>query len=95
MNNAEIKTLIDDYLTLDVEIKSLERKRDKMKEQIISLGEGAHRANLGQATVTLSETRRLNNDLLKAKFGEDGLEDCYKTTAAITVRVALFPKEEV
>ena len=93
MNNAEIKTLVEEYLALDAHIKALEFKQKAMKEQIISLGEGAHRADAGQVTVTLSETRRLNNDLLKAKFGAEQLEDCYKTSAAITVRVALYPKE--
>ena len=94
MNTAKIKALVNDYLTIDSEIKTLERKRDKMKEQIVSLGEGAHRSNAGQVTVALSETRRLNNDLLKAKFGEAQLEDCYKPSAAITVRVTVFPKDE-
>lgn len=94
MKDAEIRTLVDDYVSLDEEIKKLERRKDKMKEQIIALGEGAHRATLGQVSVTLSESRRLNNDMLKTKFGAEALEECYRTSSAITVRVTRFEEEE-
>lgn len=94
LNSQQIRELIDNYVAADTEIKKIERYRDKIKEQIVALGEGAHRGTAGQVSVTLSERRLLNNDLLKKKFGEESLEDCYKTSAAITVRVALFPKDE-
>lgn len=89
MNTAELNQLIDGYVTLDEEIKSLERKRDRMKEQIIALGEGAHRANVGAVTVSLGERRTLDQAKLKESLGEQ-IEGFYKTSTSITVRVAVF-----
>lgn len=93
MNNSEIKQLVDDYVTLDEEIKRLERKRDRMKEQIIALGEGAHRANIGSVSVTLSERRTLDSKKLKEDMG-DQIESYYKTSTSITVRVTAFKDTE-
>lgn len=89
MNTAELNQLVDSYVTLDEEIKSLERKRDRMKEQIIALGEGAHRANVGAVTVSLGERRTLDQAKLKESLGEQ-IEAFYKTSTSITVRVAVF-----
>lgn len=89
MNTAELNQLIDSYVSLDEEIKSLERKRDRMKEQIIALGEGAHRANVGAVSVTLGERRTLDQAKVKEALG-DAIEDFYKTSVAITVRVTVF-----
>lgn len=93
MNNSEIKQLVDGYVTLDEEIKRLERKRDRMKEQIIALGEGAHRANVGSVSVTLSERRTLDSKKLKEDMGEQ-IESYYKTSTSITVRVTVFKGDE-
>lgn len=92
MTQKQIRELIDSYLAADLEIKKIEKYKEKIKEQLIALGEGTHRGNAGQVSVVKSETSRLNNDLLKAKYGE-GLVDCYKTTTSITVRVSAFDKE--
>ena len=89
MNTAELNQLIDSYVSLDEEIKSLERKRDRMKEQIIALGEGAHRANVGAVTVSLGERRTLDQAKLKESLG-DQIEGFYKTSTSITVRVTVF-----
>lgn len=93
MNNAEIKTLVDDYVSLDEEIKKLEKKRDRMKEQVIALGEGDHRSRLGKVSVTLSQRTLLDQKALKEKFGEQ-IADCYKTSSSITVRVTRFEGDE-
>jgi len=90
MTELETRTMIDEYIALNSKIKKLELELAERKDQIIALGEGAHRTAKGQVTVTLSETHRLNNDLLKAKFGEEVLADCYKTSSSITVRVTKF-----
>lgn len=89
MNQTEIKQLVDEYVSLDEEIKRLERKKDRMKEQIIALGEGAHRSNLGSVSVSLSERRTLDQTKLKEQLGER-IEDFYKTSTSITVRVTAF-----
>ena len=89
MNTAELNQLVDGYVSLDEEIKSLERKRDRMKEQIIALGEGAHRANVGAVTVSLGERRTLDQAKLKESLG-DQIEGFYKTSTSITVRVTVF-----
>ncbi len=89
---ADIRTMIDEYVSLDEEIKKLEKKRERAKEQIIALGEGSHRANLGSVSVTLGQRTLLDQTKLKEKFGEQ-LADCYKTSSSITVRVTVFDKE--
>lgn len=93
MKDAEIRQLVDDYVTLDEEIKKLERKRDCMKEQIIALGEGDHRANVGKVLVTLSQRTLLDQKALKEAYGEQ-LAPYYKTSSSITVRVTRFEGEE-
>ena len=92
LNQKQIRELIDHYIAADVELKKIEKYKEKIKEQLVALGEGAHRGNLGQVSVVASETSRLNNDLLKAKYGE-GLADCYKMTTSVTVRISIFDKE--
>jgi len=87
-----MRELIDNYIAADKEIKKIEKYKDKLKEQIVAMGEGAHAGTVGQATVSVSETSRLDNTLLKEKYGE-ALADCYKTSKSITVRIALFDKE--
>ncbi len=89
---ADIRTLLDDYISLDEEIKKLEKKRERAKEQIIALGEGAHRSNIGSVTVSLSQRTLLDQTKLKEKFGEQ-LADCYKTSSSITVRTTVFRGE--
>jgi hypothetical protein len=93
MNNAEIKILVDDYVSLDEEIKRLEKKRDRMKEQVIALGEGDHRSNLGKVAVTLSQRTLLDQKALKEALGEQ-LAPYYKTSSSITVRVTKFEGDE-
>lgn len=93
MKDSEIRQLVDDYVTLDEEIKKLERKRDRMKEQIIALGEGDHRANVGKVLVVLSQRTLLDLKALKEKYGE-ALAPYYKTSSSITVRVTRFEEEE-
>ena len=86
------RELIDNYIAADIELKKIEKYKDKIKEQLISLGEGSHSGLTGKISVVAAETSRLNNDLLKAKYGE-ALADCYKTTTSITVRISVFDKE--
>lgn len=88
-----MREMIDNYIAADQEIKKIEKYKEKLKEQIVALGEGAHAGTVGQCTVTTSETSRLDNTLLKEKFGE-ALVDCYKTTKSITVRISKFDKED-
>ena len=59
----------------------------------VALGEGEHAGNVGKVITTVSETSRLDNTLLKAKFGE-ALTDCYKTSKTVTVRITRFEAEE-
>ena len=93
MKDQEIRTLVAHYVSLDDEIKSLERKRDALKEQIIALGEGSHRCDLGSVSVSLSQRTLLDQKKLKEDFGEK-LMPYYKTSSSITVRVTMFGKEE-
>ena len=60
MKDQEIRALVSKYVSLDEEIKTLERKRDMLKEQIISLGEGAHRCDVGSVSVSLSQRTLLD-----------------------------------
>ena len=92
LSQKAVRELIDNYIAADAEIKKIEKYKEKVKEQLIALGEGAHRGNAGQVTVSKTETLRLNNDLLKAKFGE-ALTDCYKTSKTVTVRITRFEAE--
>ena len=93
MKPKQLRELIDNYIAADAEIKKIERYKDKIKEQIVALGEGEHAGNVGKVTTTVSETSRLDNPLLKAKFGE-ALTDCYKTSKTVTVRITRFEAEE-
>lgn len=92
LSQKAVRELIDNYIVADAEIKKIEKYKEKVKEQLIALGEGAHRGNAGQVTVSKTETLRLNNDLLKAKYGDD-LADCYKASVSVTVRISMFDKE--
>ena len=92
LTQKAIRELIDNYLAADAEVKKIEKYKEKIKAEIIALGEGNHDGNVGRCSVTVSETSRLNNDMLKAKYGES-LADCYKTTSSVTVRVTLFDKD--
>jgi len=92
MNDQEIRALVSKYVSLDEEIKALERKRDAMKEQIIAMGEGAHRCDVGSVSVSLSQRTLLDQKKLKEEFGEK-LEPYYKTSTSITVRVTVFKPE--
>jgi len=92
LTQKAIRELIDNYLLADVELKKIEKYKEKLKADLIALGEGAHLGNAGQVDVSTTETSRLNNDLLKAKYGE-ALADCYKTSKSVTVRIKLFDKE--
>lgn len=93
MKDSEIRELVDHYVSIDEEIKKLEKKRDKMKEQIIALGEGAHRSNLGSVSVTLSQRTLLDQKALKEAYGE-ALAPYFKTSSSITVRVTKFEGDE-
>ena len=93
MNDQEQRALVSKYVTLDQEIKALERQRDAVKEQIIAMGEGAHRCDIGSATVSLSQRTLLDQNKLKEAFG-DKLEPFYKTSSSITVRVTVFNPEK-
>ena len=93
MNHASITELIDQYLELDGKIKRLELERDAKKEQVIALGEGAHRSNLGSVSVTAGQRRTLDQELLKSTMGAD-LEAFYKVSKSITVRVTHFNRDE-
>ena len=93
MNDSDIRALVAKYVSLDSEIKALERKRDLLKEQVISLGEGAHRCDLGAVSVSLSQRTLLDQKKLKEDFG-DKLEPYFKTSSSISVRVTLFGLEE-
>ena len=92
LSQKAVRELIDNYIAADAEIKKIAKYKETVKAQLLALGEGAHRGNAGQVTVTVSDVSRLNNDLLKAKYGE-GLADCYKTSSSITVRISMFDKE--
>lgn len=92
LTQKAIRELIDNYLLADIELKKIEKYKEKLKADLIALGEGDHRGNSGQVSVSTTETARLNNDLLKAKFGE-ALADCYKSSKSVTVRIKLFDKE--
>lgn len=93
MKDSEIRSMVDDYVSLDEEIKKLERKRDRMKEQMIALGEGDHRSHLGKVSVTLSQRTLLDQKALKEALGEQ-LAPYYKTSSSITVRVTRFEGDE-
>lgn len=93
MNDQEQRALVSKYVTLDQEIKALERQRDAVKEQIIAMGEGAHRCDIGSATVSLSQRTLLDQTKLKEAFG-DKLAPFYKTSSSITVRVTVFNPEK-
>ena len=93
MKDSEIRTLVSKYVSLDAEIKTLERKRDMLKEQIIALGEGSHRCDLGSVSVTLSQRTLLDQKKLKEVYGDE-LEPYFKTSSSISVRVTMFGLEE-
>lgn len=93
MKDQDIRALVSKYVSLDAEIKVLERKRDLLKEQIIALGEGAHRCDIGSASVTMTQRTLLDQKKLKEDFG-DKLEPYYKTSNSITVRVTMFKTDE-
>lgn len=93
MKDQEIRALVSKYVALDVEVKTLERKRDLLKEQIIALGEGAHRCDVGSVSVSLSQRTALDQKKLKEDFGVK-LEPYFKTSSSVTVRVTVFNPDE-
>jgi len=94
MKNADIKKLVEEYIRVDEEVKRLERNKNKLKESIISLGEGVHCCNLGHVSVTCSSSKRISSELLKEKFGEDQLQDCYSESQTVTVRISLKKEDQ-
>lgn len=93
MKDQEIRALVSEYVHLDEEIKALEKRRELMKEQIIALGEGSHRSDIGSVSVSLSQRTLLDQKKLKEEFG-DKLLPYFKTSSSITVRVTVFGKEK-
>ena len=90
MNERE---LINSYVLLDTEIKALTKQRDAIKEQCIALGEGAHRGDVGQVSVSLSQRSTLDKDKVAAVLSPEVFESCYTSSTCITVRVTAYNKE--
>lgn len=89
MEQQQINALVNQYLDLDKQIKALERAKEEIKEQIIALGEGDHRTDIGKVNVSLSQRVLLDQKALKEAYG-DALAPYYKPSASIIVRVTHF-----
>jgi len=53
LSQKAIRELIDNYLLADVELKKIEKYKEKLKADLIALGEGAHLGNAGQVSATV------------------------------------------
>ena len=95
MDQSQEFSLIDKFVLLDAEIKRLEKRRDELKEQIISLGEGNHGGHEGSVSVSLQNRKNLSKDKVAKLITPEQLESCYTTSGSIVVRVQKFDKEVV
>jgi len=80
-----VATYIDTYRALDKQIREWIILRDKCREQIeTALGESESGAVAGIPTVRWSRYsyKKLSNELLRKKWTEDELADCYATIDA-------------
>ena len=95
MDQTQQFSLIDKYVLLDAEIKRLEKRREELKEQVVSLGEGSHGGHEGSISVSLQNRKNLSKDKVAALITPEQLESCYTTNGSIVVRATKFQKEVV
>jgi len=94
MDSKQIYSLVDELVSIDAQIKALEKTKDKLKEQIVALGEGSHPGHLGYVSVALQARKSLTPDKVKKLLTPEQFESCYTSGASIVVRVTQFNKEE-
>ena len=94
MDSKQLYSLVDELVSLDASIKSLETRKTVLKEQVIALGEGTHPGHLGSVSVALQNRKNLSKDLVAKLLTEEQLESCYTTSSSIVVRVTQFNKGE-
>lgn len=85
----QLTALIDQYIDIDSQIKTLTEQKDTLKEQIVAAGEGTHRGGIGSVSVQLSQRNILSQAKLKEKYGDD-IKDCYDVSTSITVRISRY-----
>lgn len=95
MNAKELYQLVDDLVSIDVEIKKLETRKEMLKQQVISLGEGAHPGHYGFINVGLQSRRTFKPEKAKQFLTDDQFDSCYETGSSIVVRITKFNREEV
>ena len=93
MDAKQTYSLVDQLVAVDAQIKALEKTKESLKEQIISLGEGTHPGHSGSVSVVLQNRKNLDKELVKAALGDEAkFEACYVTGSSIVVRVTPFAK---
>lgn len=95
METQKTYSLIDKLVLLDEEIKSLEKRKEELKAQVIALGEGAHPGHEGSVSIALQNRKTFKSDKAKVFLTEEQFQSCYETGASIVVRITRFNREEV
>ena len=95
MDAKQTYSLIDKLVLLDEEIKSLEKRKEELKQQVIALGEGAHPGHEGSVSVALQSRKSFKSEKAKKFLTEEQFESCYETGSSIVVRITRFNRDEV
>jgi len=94
MDTKQSYSLIDKFVLIDEEIKSLEKRKEELKQQVIALGEGGHPGHKGAVTVSLQNRKSFKADKAKQFMTEAQFESCYETDSSIVVRITRFNQGE-
>lgn len=94
MNKKQVREMLDEYVSLDVQIKALEKRMKVVRENVISLGEGAHAGLTGSVSVTVQSRNTLTPAKVKELLTPEQFQSCYSESKAIVCRVTPFNIEE-
>jgi predicted phage-related endonuclease len=83
--------IVDEYGTVDAEIKRLEKRKKELGDQLRELGVGEYPGSKCKAVISTFSTNRLDTDGLKSALPEEMITKFTKTseTTKITIKALL------
>lgn len=94
MTQEQTFSLVDKLVLIDEEIKTLEKRREELKKQVIAMGEGGHPGHVGAVTVSLQNRKSFKAEKAKPFLTGEQFESCYETGSSIVVRITKFNQGE-
>jgi hypothetical protein len=83
---SNLSPIIDDYATICAQIAELEKKKAKLKKELLFLEEGNHEGNLYTLTVSLSDRDTLDMKAVREKLSAQFIRAHTTTTPVVTFR---------